>query len=253
MTIRLYYLNFALRVQIWQGPSWSSLEYDGRWRVVHYVVQRAYAPLLLSAFLDRKSSTPTVRVHLTSDLTSNVSAGEIVVELRSWSAAVGDAPLQTWSHRIGALASLGSAEVFNASSTELLQSHKASNVFVRFVLTGTTSTRRVTAEAFWWPTTLGNASLPAANVTVSSVRLLSSTMAEINVHTDRTSVFTLLETNGALVGKFSANALTLLPGAAQTVTFTSRKPFMVDELRAALQVRSLVDALSNASTHRGRR
>ena len=229
------------------------MEYDGRWRIVQYAVQRAYAPLLLSAFLDRKSSVPTVRVHLTSDLTSSVSAGEIVAELRSWGAAVGDAPLKTWSSRVDSLASLGSMEVFNASSTELLQSHNASNVFVRFVLTGTASTHRVTAEAFWWPTTLGNASLPAANVTVSCVRLLSSTMAEINVRTDSTSVFTLLETNGTLVGKFSANALTLLPGAVQTVNFTSRKPFMVDELRATLQVRSLVDALRNTSMHRGRR
>merc|ERR1711865_204201 len=33
---------------IWQGPSWSSIEHSGRWRLTQSAVQRSFAPLLLS-------------------------------------------------------------------------------------------------------------------------------------------------------------------------------------------------------------
>jgi beta-mannosidase len=32
---------------IWQGPSWSSIEFNGRWKPLHYAIQRVYAPLQL--------------------------------------------------------------------------------------------------------------------------------------------------------------------------------------------------------------
>ncbi|XP_062838485.1 beta-mannosidase isoform X1 [Anolis carolinensis] len=31
---------------IWQGPSWSSLEYGGKWKMLHYFAQHFFAPLL---------------------------------------------------------------------------------------------------------------------------------------------------------------------------------------------------------------
>ncbi|MDB6127742.1 MAG: csxA 1 [Verrucomicrobia bacterium] len=35
----------------WPGPSWSSLEFGGRWKVLHHVARRFFAPLLVSARL----------------------------------------------------------------------------------------------------------------------------------------------------------------------------------------------------------
>jgi hypothetical protein len=32
---------------IWQAPSWASLEYGGSWKLLHYSIKRAYAPVLL--------------------------------------------------------------------------------------------------------------------------------------------------------------------------------------------------------------
>ena len=32
---------------IWQAPSWASLEYGGSWKLLHYAIKRAYAPVLL--------------------------------------------------------------------------------------------------------------------------------------------------------------------------------------------------------------
>jgi beta-galactosidase/beta-glucuronidase len=30
---------------VWAGPSWSSMDYDGRWKVLHYVVRRFFSPV----------------------------------------------------------------------------------------------------------------------------------------------------------------------------------------------------------------
>lgn len=37
------------------------MEYGGKWKALHYVIKRAYAPLLLSGHVDNSS---TLHVHL---------------------------------------------------------------------------------------------------------------------------------------------------------------------------------------------
>jgi beta-mannosidase len=47
----------------WPVASWSSLDYFGRWKALHYAAKRFYAPLLLSVADYGK----TVKIHVTSD------------------------------------------------------------------------------------------------------------------------------------------------------------------------------------------
>jgi beta-mannosidase len=47
----------------WPVASWSSLDYFGRWKALHYAAKRFYAPLLLSVADNGK----TVKIHVTSD------------------------------------------------------------------------------------------------------------------------------------------------------------------------------------------
>jgi len=53
----------------WPVASWSSIDYFGRWKALHYAAKRFYAPILLSLFDEEKHIT----VHLTSDLIENWS------------------------------------------------------------------------------------------------------------------------------------------------------------------------------------
>ncbi|MBI5303914.1 MAG: glycoside hydrolase family 2 protein [Chloroflexi bacterium] len=48
----------------WQVASWSSLDYFGRWKALHYAARRFYAPLLLSI----EDQPPMQTLHVTSDL-----------------------------------------------------------------------------------------------------------------------------------------------------------------------------------------
>ncbi len=49
----------------WPVASWSSLDYFGRWKALHYAARRFYAPILLSI----EDAPPKMGLHVTSDLT----------------------------------------------------------------------------------------------------------------------------------------------------------------------------------------
>jgi beta-mannosidase len=51
----------------WPVASWSSLDYFGRWKALHYSAKRFYAPVLLSV----EDDGTRMSIHVTSDLTQN--------------------------------------------------------------------------------------------------------------------------------------------------------------------------------------
>lgn len=65
---------------IWAGFSWSSLDFGGNWKLLHYSVKRFFAPLLCSG-----SADAWVNAYVTSDVPTPV-AGERK-EIESLSAA----------------------------------------------------------------------------------------------------------------------------------------------------------------------
>ena len=49
----------------WPVASWASIDYHGRWKALHYMARRFFAPVLLSAVEDLESNT--VDLHITND------------------------------------------------------------------------------------------------------------------------------------------------------------------------------------------
>lgn len=49
----------------WPGSSWSSVDYFGRWKALHYLAKRFYAPVLVSGAEDAKKHS--IDVYVTSD------------------------------------------------------------------------------------------------------------------------------------------------------------------------------------------
>ncbi len=48
----------------WPAASWSSIDYYGRWKALHYAAKRFYAPILLSI----EDDAPSMGIHVVSDL-----------------------------------------------------------------------------------------------------------------------------------------------------------------------------------------
>ena len=56
---------------IWQGVSWSSIEYSGRWKVLQYGLSNIYSPVIIYPFWTAENQT--LEVLVTSDLLTPVS------------------------------------------------------------------------------------------------------------------------------------------------------------------------------------
>jgi beta-mannosidase len=56
----------------WPVASWSSLDYSGRWKALHYMARHFYAPLLVSAVPNLEDGS--LSVHVTSDKREDVTA-----------------------------------------------------------------------------------------------------------------------------------------------------------------------------------
>ena len=48
-----------------QGPSWSSVDAGGHWRLLHYRMRHVFAPLLVSGTFD--AGTRQLDIHVTND------------------------------------------------------------------------------------------------------------------------------------------------------------------------------------------
>ena len=80
----------------WPAPTWSSIDYKGNWKALHYIARDFYSPVLISGVEDVENTT--VEIHLTNDLLKDLEGmvtwqlvtinGDIVSE-NSFTAVIG--------------------------------------------------------------------------------------------------------------------------------------------------------------------
>ncbi|KAL4437114.1 hypothetical protein ABPG75_004253 [Micractinium tetrahymenae] len=58
---------------IWQGPSWSGINADGSWRLLHHFAASFFSPVLVSGLLTSDGTGIQLEVHLTNDLPVGVT------------------------------------------------------------------------------------------------------------------------------------------------------------------------------------
>lgn len=56
----------------WQAPTWAGIEYDGRWKVLHYVARDIYSPVIVAAY--RNVTNGDFEIWVVSDLWDDVEA-----------------------------------------------------------------------------------------------------------------------------------------------------------------------------------
>ncbi|KAL0969506.1 hypothetical protein UPYG_G00228170 [Umbra pygmaea] len=65
---------------IWQGPSWSSIEFGGKWKMLHYFAQDFFSPVLPVCF----ENQDVLLVYAVSDLSQDLSF-RAVISVYDWS------------------------------------------------------------------------------------------------------------------------------------------------------------------------
>lgn len=107
----------------WQVASWSSLDYFGRWKALHYVSKRFFAPVLVSGVEDSKHYT--LDLHLTTDEATPFS-GKVkweVFHLNGTRLAAGYEPISNQ-------APMSAAKVGVLEFKEIVREHQPKNLLI---------------------------------------------------------------------------------------------------------------------------
>jgi beta-mannosidase len=135
--------NTYLRSQndIWQGVSWSSIEYSGRWKVLHYGESQIFSPVVIYPFWT--AANETLEVYVISD---------------RWTAVKGTAQLSWYAWNGTALKSnkvdftvpsLNNSLVYSATGLDNIipRGYTGTDVFLMVNLTADIDRGRVINEA----------------------------------------------------------------------------------------------------------
>jgi beta-mannosidase len=212
----------------WPVASWSSIDYHGRWKGLHYMAARFFAPVLVSGVEDL--DTGKVELHVTSDLADPVAA-----EL-TWTLTDLD------GERIdGDTISVDAGPRQNTQVAALdlkqhLDKHGERNLLL------------------WLELRHGDKSLSANLVLFARPKHLELPESEIRTRVEESGeggfAVTLETTKPALWAwlslrdadaRWSDNFVSLRPGKPETVTLTPLKPTTREQVESALVVSSLVD------------
>ena len=189
---------------IWQGQSWSSIEHDGKWKVLHYFVKRFNAPILLSGYhLDK-----TFYLYVISDQNKhlNVSA---TVNITQWNGNV----VQTIQTNTS-VAPYRSIRV--STLRDIFNSYSIRDCYFSMGLVDV-GTQQVLSTNYYFPSPLKEVPLPKAKVYLEKCLQTSEREYRITVCSTELALYVFLETKYS--GYFSDNAFVMKPGSVDVVLF----------------------------------
>ncbi|KAH7888955.1 glycoside hydrolase family 2 protein [Phlebopus sp. FC_14] len=201
---------------IWQGVSWSSIEYSGRWKVLNYGLANAYAPVVINPFWMPENQTLTVLA--TSDRWVTVE-GSAQLTWYDWQGNVLSSFTKPFS-----IPPLNNSLIFEGSGLDriLPSSYDASDVWLLMNLTAQADGKTVTSESYFTPVSLASANFVDPQITVSASNNYTFTLSAKG----GVGAWTWLDHPYGTIGYFidtkthlPANGFYLVPGNDRTVQF----------------------------------
>ena len=199
----------------WPVASWSSLEYGGKWKQLHYHARRFYAPIAVVGAPG--ASEDVAAIWALNDTATNTLA-TVCVEYRTFEGEVIDSS----EYRV-TVPALGALKVTDAPVR--------SGTFLALRI----ETDCVRMENEWMFDAYKNCPLAHAEIRVEFDGFKVKLMA------DKPAFFVWANVTG-VSGEFSDNSFTLLPDRPVTLSFSAKRPLSSDEFRKAFSIRSLHDS-----------
>jgi beta-mannosidase len=207
----------------WPAASWSSIEYNGRWKQLQYHAARFYAPLLATFYMENK--TKTAHLYVVNDLVESVDVkgyvkfiGFVGKVIRDWS----DIEYEAGSDSAG--------EVWRLDLADWTDEDRQSGFFYcEFAYED--GSERKSFSNFFFACQFKDANMKVARISVSVK--LTDVKTEIYLGTDYPAFFVHLEADD--VRRFSDSSFVLLPGAKKIVSCPERvtlKQIVVYQLAA---------------------
>ncbi|XP_075005752.1 beta-mannosidase isoform X3 [Calonectris borealis] len=216
---------------IWQAPSWASLEYGGKWKLLHYFAQNFFAPLLPVAYEDKG----VLYIYGVSDLHVDHKMTLRVV-VHAWSSLE---PVCTLAKDSVTVKAQSAVPIYKESINDLLERCRnctRKSCVITFCLVGEGGLQSPTNHHFL-------SSLKDA-VGLENTHLSASVSQQDDIYvfvlqTTAIAPFVSLDV-GSIKGRFSDNGF-LMTEKKKVVVFYPWEPTSVEELEESLTLTSLVD------------
>jgi beta-mannosidase len=213
----------------WPVASWSSIDYHGRWKALHYMAKRFFAPLLVSGLEDPQAGT--VDIHVTSDLLATVSA-----EVEWTVTDLDGVELLKGQKEIRAAAG-ADRKITTLRLKTLLAKHEPRNVLVWLKLTAPGQPESTNLVHFSRPKHLDLSRKPGIKAAVKKERGGTFTAT---LTASKPALWTWLELDGG-DAKLSDNFVHLRPGQPVSITVEPEQKMTLTAIRKKLRVQSLCD------------
>ena len=212
---------------IWPGMSWSSVDYFGRWKALHYLARKFYAPMLVSGLENMKDGT--IDIFVTSDLLE-AKHGKLtwnITDLNGKSLARESRGMKIEARK--------SEKVKTLNLQEQIQKVGANNFYtwLKLEVDGKTVSDNLVLLAL--PKEL---KLPDPELTASVGESGDGFLVTIQSENPALWVWLNLENADA---KYSNNFFHLMPGSPQTILVQPKQRLSKDDFMKELKVRSLFD------------
>ena len=217
---------------IWPGMSWSSVDYFGRWKALHYLARKFYAPILVSGLENAQNGT--VDVFVTNDLL-DARPGKLtwsVTDLEGKSQVQGTARLKIPARK--------SEKIMTLNLQEQIQKLGANGflTWLKLEVAGKVVSENLVLLALPKELKLPDPKL-ATSVKESGSEFL------VKIESERPALWAWLELKSA-DAKFSDNFVHVMPGAPRTILVQPSQRLHKGDFADALCIRSLFDTYLQA-------
>ncbi|XP_043477175.1 beta-mannosidase [Leptopilina heterotoma] len=207
---------------VWQAPSWSSIEFGGRWKMLHYFARDFFAPVIVSS---RLSLARDLTIYIISDLHRPLKDLSLTLNIYKWTSII-PVSIQKFpnlslnSDESKVVKKLWLDDFLKNNNCGILESVKT-NCFLEILLENDAKDEIIGVN-YVYPSPLKTISLPPANVKMEvNPKSLPGKMAnysdyEIELTSDNIALFVWLEM-GSLKGRFSENGFHILKGKKKII------------------------------------
>lgn len=227
---------------LWQAPTWAGIEYDGRWKYLHYAAKDIYEPIIISPFYNY--TTGDFEIYVTSDLWSPAT-GMASLAWYTWDGT----PIQYSDSKTRPNASssipftVGAINTTMVYSTNLLQSGlnlTNTALFMNITATGnpinSDTTTTYQHSNFFHPVPLSQAALVDPGLTMTYDEATKKFTVEA---TSGIAAWTWLDYPAGGVVSFDSNAFALAPGQPKEIGYTVRSDWEESKWISGVTVRSV--------------
>uniref|UniRef100_A0A224XIF3 Beta-mannosidase B n=1 Tax=Panstrongylus lignarius TaxID=156445 RepID=A0A224XIF3_9HEMI len=177
---------------VWEAPSWSSIDYLGNWKMLHYFARDFFASLIVSPILE---SDDQMSIVIISDLLMAVSEAQLFIDIYDWSSFI---PIS--SHKV--VFSIGpnqSKKVLQGNLTYFLGTcPNKMQCFLKFALSLPSHLATIIVpQNYLFPLSLKHANFSWANIKIEKFTLQNKNEGYILLSTDKIALFVWIERLGA--------------------------------------------------------